>query len=142
MVKEVFVDAGFWIALFSPTDEHHTESRSIWQEAAGNQWPAVTTNWTLDEALTFLSCRLRRHDRTVEAMEFVSRLCEIVHVEDAQLEGRGLEIFRSRSDKRWSLVDCANFACIERRQCELALAFDINFQQASVEFGFNHWMPQ
>ncbi len=142
MVQEVFVDAGFWIALFNPRDEHHAEARDIWREVVSHQWPTVTTNWTLYEALTFLRCSLRRHDRAVEAYDFVSRLSEIVPVEGAQLEERSLEIFRRHSDKRWSLVDCANFACIERRESELALSYDNNFQQARVEFGFNRWMPQ
>ena len=142
MAQEVFVDAGFWIALFTPRDEHHIEALVAWREVTSNHWRSVTTNWTLYEALTFLSCSLGRHDRAIEAFDFVSQLSEIVRIEHAQLEDRSLEIFRSHSDKRWSLVDCANFACIEHRRSELALYYDNDFQQARAEFGFNRWMTR
>ncbi len=71
----------------------------------------------------------------------MSRLSEIVRIEEAQLESRSVDIFRTHSDKGWSMVDCANFACIEHRQCEFALAYDNNFRQAQQEFRFQLFEP-
>ena len=51
-------------------------------------------------------------------------------------EQRALEIFRSHADKRWSVVDCANFVCIRERHRAMALSFDRDFARAQAEFGF------
>lgn len=137
MAQEVFVDTGFWVALFYRQDQHHDEAETQWRQIRRErQLPVTTANWTIYETLTWLSCRLRRYDLAVRALDFVSRLSEIVHIEEAQLESRSLEIFRNHPDKQWSMVDCANFACIEQRQCEYALSYDRNFEQAQLEFRF------
>ena len=98
MAREIFIDAGFWIALFYPWDEQHDRARIVWDELMAQQWPSVTTNWTLYEVLTFLNGRPRRHDLAIAALDSVSQLSEIVHIEDAGLETRSLEIFRGHSD--------------------------------------------
>jgi predicted nucleic acid-binding protein len=71
----------------------------------------------------------------------VSTSAVVVHVEEAQLENRSLEIFRQYSDKRWSMVDCASFACIEQRRSDSALSYDRNFVQAQLEFNFQAFRP-
>jgi len=142
MAQEVFVDTGFWISLLHRRDQYHDEAETIWQEVkSGKQLPIVTTNWTLYETLTWLNCRIYRHDLAVRALDFITQLSDIVRIEEAQLETRSLEIFRDHHDKRWSVVDCANFACIESRQCEFALAYDRNFEQAQLEFSFRLLKP-
>ena len=57
-------------------------------------------------------------------------------IDASQFEQRALDVFRSHADKRWSVVDCANFVCIRERGYRLALSFDRDFAQAQVEFGF------
>ena len=142
MVQEIFVDASFWTALFYRPDEHHSEAEVIWQEIERNRWLTATTNWTLYETLTYLNSRGRhRHDLALEVFAVVSNSSEVVHIEGAVLEDLTLDIFRHHPDKRWSVVDCANFACIESRRCEFALAYDHNFEQAQVEFGFRLLKP-
>jgi predicted nucleic acid-binding protein len=141
VAREIFVDTDFWIALFYRRDEHYEEARTTWREVIRTRWPTITNNWILYEALTFFNCRLGRHDIAVEAFDMVSNSSEIVRIEGATLENRSLEIFRQHSDKRWSVVDCANFACIELRHCEFALAYDHNFEQAQLEFSFQLFKP-
>lgn len=140
MARETFVDTGFWTALIYPQDQYHSLALSTWEYVANRQWPIVTTNWTLYETLTLLSCSYGRHDQAIQAFDFVSRLSEVVRIE-GQLENRSLEIFRRHSDKRWSVIDCANFACIEQRQCQYALSYDRNFEQAQLEFNFLFLRP-
>jgi uncharacterized protein len=135
VAQEIFIDASFWTALFYARDERHTDARNVWPEIHSSQWLMLTTNWTLYETLTFLSSR-RRHDIAVQALDFITRSAQLVRIEIAGLENRSLEIFRRHSDKRWSVVDCANFACIEQRRCEQALSYDGNFRQAQGEFNF------
>ena len=131
MTREIFIDAGFWIALFYRWDQQHDRARMVWDELMTQRWPIVTSNWT----------RPRRHDLAIAALDFVSQLAEIVYIEHAELETRSLEIFRAHSDEGWSVVDCASFACIESRQSEFAISYDRNFEQAQTEFGFQFKTP-
>lgn len=135
------MDASFWVALFYRRDEHHISAQSSWRELDAAGWLTITTNWTLYEALTFLHSGRRRHDLAVEVLAFVSNSSEIAGVEAAQLEGRSLDIFRHHSDKLWSVVDCANFACIEQRQSDYAASYDRDFQQVQNEFNFRLFSP-
>ena len=135
MHGEVFVDASFWIALIHDREEHHREARYRWQMSINDDLILVTTNWTLYEALTFLNSRSRgRHDLAVELLRLAEMTSEVVDA--AQYEREALDVFRSHSDKRWSVFDCANFVCIRERGASLALSLDRDFVQAQSEFGF------
>ena len=135
MHDEVFVDASFWIALIHDREEHHQEARYRWHMSITNGLIPVTTNWTLYEALTHLNARTRnRHDLAIRLLRFAEQTTEIMAA--SQYERRALDVFRSHSDKRWSVVDCANFVCINERSTPLALSFDRDFAQAQTEFTF------
>ena len=44
-----------------------------------------------------------------------------------------LDLYGSRLDQTWSLVDCSSFVLMEERGIQDALAYDVDFVQA----GFN-----
>ncbi|MDP6453568.1 MAG: hypothetical protein QF898_09700 [SAR202 cluster bacterium] len=95
----------------------------------------MTTNWTLYEAITILNGRrVRRHDLAMQLLEFAQASGNVVDA--SEYEHQALEIFRSHTDKRWSIVDCANFVCIQERNSTMALSFDRDFAQAQAEFRF------
>lgn len=133
--EEIFIDAGFWIAFMHPRDSHHREARVLWRQEVKPIRHPITTNWTLYEAMTHLNARQRnRHDLAARLLEFAMDSTEIIDA--AQYERQALAIFRARSDKRWSVVDCANFVCVRERGAPFALAFDRDFVQAQWEFRF------
>ena len=138
MAEEVFIDAGFWIALISRRQEHYHEARRLWESAISNRWFRITTNWTLYEALTYLNSTAGRHDLALELLALVDRTkVDVVRVSNGW-EEEALNVFTSHSDKSWSVVDCANFICIKERQSNWAFSFDGDFAQAQTEFGFTH----
>ena len=135
MATEVFIDASFWIAYMVDADQNHRNADDYWRAAIRQGWDRITTNWTLYEALTYLNARQRnRHDLALGLLNLAARRTEIIDA--AQFERPALEVFRSHFDKRWSVVDCANFVCIRERRSEFALSFDRDFAQARAEFGF------
>jgi predicted nucleic acid-binding protein len=134
-MNEVFVDASYWVALVFARDVNNQESVIQWQGIMSRGWGILTTNWTLYEAITILNGRrVRRHDLAVRLLNLAQDSVEIVDA--SEYEQQALEIFRSHTDKRWSIVDCANFVCIRERQSTMALSFDRDFAQAQAEFGF------
>ena len=109
--------------------------------ARENEWRLVTTNWTLYEALTTLNGGFGRHDLATALYEMV-RDTAVMVVDTSDVEGEALLVFTTHSDKRWSVVDCANFVCIRGRQSEYAFAYDEDFNQAQNEFGFTRLGPR
>ena len=131
----MFIDASFWIARFHPRDQEHSLAERWWRRLIRENWNAVTTNWTLYEALTFLnSRRVRRHDLALDVMDAAHRYASVVDA--AQYERQALAVFRAHVDKRWSVADCASFVCIRERGAAWALSFDRDFAQAQREFKF------
>lgn len=133
----MFIDASFWIALMDRTDQNHDHATEHWLSTSGVEWRRITTNWTLYEALTFLNSRAKaRHDLALGLLNLIDTSNTLV-VDAASFEDAALDIFRTHSDKRWSVVDCANFVCIQERQSLFALSYDKrDFRQAQTEFGF------
>ncbi|MCY3638972.1 MAG: hypothetical protein OXG80_07730 [Chloroflexi bacterium] len=109
--------------------------------AEENDWRLVTTNWTLYEALTALSGSFGRHDLAAALYEMVIDSAILVF-DASSFEEEALYVFTTHSDKRWSVVDCANFVCIRDRQSKYAFAYDHDFNQAQNEFGFTRLGPQ
>lgn len=46
-----------------------------------------------------------------------------------ELYAKALELYRSRPDKEWGLIDCASFVVMSERGLSKALAADEHFQQ-------------
>jgi hypothetical protein len=67
-------------------------------------------------------------------LEFVDELSEQSEWETVPASpdwfARGLELFRSRADKEWSLTDCISFAVMRHGGIADALTHDHYFEQA------------
>ena len=132
----MFIDASFWIALMDITDQNHAHATEHWLSTSGVERRLITTNWTLYEALTILNGRHARHDLALGLLNLIDTSDTLI-VDAAAFENAALDIFRTHSDKRWSVVDCAGFVCIQERQSLFALSYDKrDFRQAQTEFGF------
>jgi predicted nucleic acid-binding protein len=92
----------------------------------------VTTNYVLSELVVLLTSPLRmprskvlRYIETIRAIRWV----EIVHI-NPTLDEAAWELLAGRSDKEWSLVDCASFVVMKQRNLTDALTADKHFEQA------------
>ena len=126
----VFVDAGFWIAMWNPRDALNERAVALTTDLRGE--PMVTTRMVLTEALDGMA-GLGEYRRRV-AIDRVRALqddptVEIVPETDALFQA-ALERYESRGDQTWSLTDCASFLVMEDRQITQALAYDRDFEQA------------
>jgi predicted nucleic acid-binding protein len=123
----IFVDTGYWIALFDDRDELHPRALA-W--AASVTGPLVSTHLVLVETVNYLTTRMERGrlhillDRVVAngVAEFVPAAPELLRA--------GLALHRSRPDKDWSLTDCLSFVLMNERSITDALAHDHHFEQA------------
>ena len=103
-MTEVFLDTSFAIALSSVTDRHHPQAMTIAAELTRQKTKLVTSLET-DPNVTIVSL-------------------------STQLYSRALELFKTRLDKEWGLVDCISFTVMRDRNISAALTADEHFSQA------------
>ena len=129
-MRTIFADAGYWIALLSPRDQHH--ARATVAAAELGEAKVVTTQMVLAETYNGLA------KSGVEGRRYVSEMLsglesdpdiEIVPQTDAQFRAAA-ERYSDRLDQDWGLTDCASFLLMEERGITEALAHDRDFEQA------------
>lgn len=127
----IFVDSGAWIALSLPNDRNSPTARAAYPELArGVHGSLVTSNFVLDEAITFLRMATdvptaARLARTVLS----SKNVVMAWIDPGTFEA-ALRLFEERPDKRWSFTDCTSFAVMKDLGIESAFTFDRNFHEA------------
>ena len=130
MMKSVFADTGYRIALVNPRDQDH--SRAVEVAATLRGIRIVTSEWVLFELLNGVA-ESGHHLRSAAA-NTVSTLKtvpgSIVDCQSENIFSRALKLYSERIDKQWSLTDCASFLIMEKLGIDSALTADHHFQQA------------
>jgi len=125
-----FADTSCLLALLNPDDEFHAAAAA----ASGKlDEVVVTTMWILTELGDALHCGRNR----ATFARFPDTLgshgdFEVVPA-SAELFQRGVELFRARSDKEWSLTDCVSFVVMTEKGISEALTTDRHFEQAGFK---------
>jgi uncharacterized protein len=130
MNQPVFADAFYYLALSNARDAAHALARSIGDHL---NTPVVTSAWVVQELADGLSAPPARLGflRLLATLEADRRTTIITP--SADLWNKGLELYRSRPDKSWSLTDCISFEIMREHGITDALTADRHFEQA----GFN-----
>jgi predicted nucleic acid-binding protein len=126
-MSRVFADAFYYFAILNPNDAAHARARAY---ATAHDEPIVTTAWVLTE----LADGLAKTDHRRAFSQLVARIRaepenEIVPPTEA-LMARGVQLYDSRPDKKWSLTDCISFVVMQERGITEALTGDHHFEQA------------
>jgi predicted nucleic acid-binding protein len=123
-VKAVFADTFYWIAATLPDDEAYVRAQQI----TGS---LVTTEEVLAEYLTFFSGaheRLRR-EVAINVRAILSDPTVRVIPQSHESFIAGLQLYESRPDKGYSLVDCISMETMRREGLIEALTNDRHFEQ-------------
>ena len=126
-MNQWFVDTFYLLALLHPRDEAHER---VANKSAAFRGQFVTTQWVLAEVADGCSDP-RDRTRVADFLEIFSGQSN-VHVVEASDEWfwRGMQLFRDRPDKEWSLTDCISFLVMEEHGLHEALTTDHHFAQA------------
>jgi len=131
-VDEAFADTAGWAALFVEKQVGHDEAVRAVDAWINSGKRLVTTSLVIAEfvALAESPLRVPRPSQVVyvEAIR-AAPWVEVFHV-DESLQQDGWNLFKSRMDKAWSLVDCVSFVLMRRRGMLRALTLDHHFEQA------------
>jgi uncharacterized protein len=129
-MNAVFADAGYWIALFNPRDQLHTQALTVSNTLQGRT--IITSQMVLTEFLNHYAA-LGQPFRQ-RAVQVVRSLQDDPDVEIVpQTEGQftaALTLYAQRPDKEWGLTDCASFLIMQEQGLTEALTHDDHFSQA------------
>ena len=127
---EVFLDTSFAIALSAPTDQFHDRAVRLAAELKSSRTKLVTTRAVLLEVGNALSRQRYRAAAVSLLSSFEADPSVEVLPLSESLYAKALELYSSRPDKEWGLVDCASFVVMSERAITKALTTDEHFQQS------------
>ena len=136
-MKSVFADTFYWVALTNLADARYRDANAADDIIAGAT--IFTTDEVLAEFLTFFAGDAWLRNR---AAETVSRLlnepdvCVVAQSRESFLAG--LDLYRQRSDKSYSLTDCISMPTMRHHGIADVLTNDRHFEQE----GFKRLLPQ
>lgn len=126
-MKSVFADTFFFIALLNRADAAHASASQFGEHRKGRI--TTTRHVLLELADAFAGTPLRRETAAMIQQLLVSPRFYVISASD-ELFDRGLELYRRRPDKRWSLTDCISFVVMKDEGLTEALTGDRHFEQA------------
>lgn len=129
-LAEAFLDAAYAIALSAPGDGFHAKAYALAEQMERDETKIVTTRAVLLEIGNALGKQRYRADGValLEALEEDSNVEIVPLTED--LFARAFQLYRSRLDKEWGLIDCVSFTVMQERDITAALTTDEHFRQA------------
>jgi predicted nucleic acid-binding protein len=127
MSREVFADAGAWIAISDTSDKYHNAAKKEHNRLVGDRRTYVTTNLVIVEAYIII----RRTGGHAQAMRFLHSLRDSPRLtkvySDARLESIAEDILERYADQDFSFADAVSFAVMQERGMEEAFTFDSHF---------------
>src|SRR5438876_132257 len=122
----VFADTFYFLALLNARDAAHLKAVNF----AATKRPLVTTAWVLTE-VGDASCAPENRPAFLELLDMLEDSPDVRILGPTQeLFERGVELFRQRPDKEWSLTDCISFVAMRDANITEALTGDRHFEQA------------
>jgi predicted nucleic acid-binding protein len=128
-VKAVFADTFYWAALTSTEDQAHDRALALSRSLQPDK--IITTDEVLNEYLTYFAGA--RPSVRVQAGKTVADLLAnrlvLVHPQTRESFLAGLQLYRARPDKGYSLTDCISMETMRREGLADALTNDRHFEQ-------------
>lgn len=131
----IFVDAGAWIAISNPRDQHHREAVTIYNRMQQQETYFLTTDYVIDETLT----RLRYDTNHSIAVMFLGRIELLVETDvltlveiDKDVFEKAKALFREYDSARLSFTDCTSFVVCRENNIREAFAFDQHFLMMGI----------
>lgn len=135
MSEKIFIDTGTFIALTEGNSNVALKIIDLLNELFSSGCRVFTTDYVLDELLTFLRCR-KKFD-----MKRILKFVTSVQVADIQIVGITKELFddalklmKKYDDQFFSFTDCVSFEVMKKMKIKDVITLDKHFTVA----GFNN----
>lgn len=129
MLRELFLDTSYAIALSAPGDALHDRAIHLADRIQDLGIRLATTRAVLLEIGNALA-RQRHRAAAIRLLDGLHSDTSVAIVEvPSDLYDLGFRLFRSRHDKEWGRIDCVSFVVMQQRGLTAALTADEHFQQ-------------
>lgn len=128
--SKYFLDTSFSIAFVIKNDQFHQKAVDLAFEIERTGSAIITTQAILLEIGNALAKKKYRQSALKVLRELRSDTKATVVGLDAELYDRAIELFASRMDKDWGLVDCISFIVMKEKGITKSLTTDEHFIQA------------
>jgi uncharacterized protein len=127
---EIFIDTSYAIALYSKRDHYHNKALELGRKYGIGEFRFVTSFAILLEIGNGLSKSYEK-PRSVQLLNFLQK-DPAIEIEEVtkNIYQQSFELFSSRMDQDWGLVDCTSFLIMKKRGINLVLTADKHFEQA------------
>jgi predicted nucleic acid-binding protein len=128
-MRQVFADTSYWIAVLDPRDQLHDRAAQVSRDLG--HFKLVTTEMVLTELLNFFADNEVLKNAASVAVRTIVQDPNTETIPQTSLQFRdALDRYIYRTDKEWSLTDCASLLVMEQRGISEALTYDHHFEQA------------
>lgn len=133
MADAVFLDTSGLLALIRIRDELRPAALQEMDRIAAQRTPLVTSEWVLTELLNSAARPPLRQVALQVTDSFRALTYSVVVSATTEHWSEAYELFRERSDKEWSLVDCSSILLCQQRGIHRVFTHDRHFEQAGFE---------
>ncbi|RME40592.1 MAG: PIN domain-containing protein [Caldilineae bacterium] len=130
MLKPIFVDTSFVIALINQRDQYHPLAVLLANEFENH--PLLTSEVVLLEIGNALARKYKQEAITVIEAFLHAEDVTIIPLTHSLFE-QGFALYKQYQDKTWSLVDCTSMVIMRKENVRRVLTFDKHFSQAGFE---------
>ncbi|HYE62192.1 MAG TPA: PIN domain-containing protein [Phycisphaerales bacterium] len=132
MPEQVFIDSAGLLAILSEDDEHHAKAVTLFAELNRTATRYVTSDFVLGEFLASASRVIIRAEAAI-TVDQLRRSARVTIVEGTRvLWDRSFDLYKSRPDKQWSLVDCSSMLLCADFNIHRVLTTDHHLEQAGL----------
>jgi uncharacterized protein len=128
-MRIVFADTFYWIALLSPKDSWHSRVVDYSQTLVDSK--LVITDGIIDEIFAHYSkSGILMREKTIDLYQSMIEDPEIKIISyTSELRQAGIELYRLRPDKGYSLTDCISMVAMTELKISEVLTHDKHFAQ-------------
>lgn len=127
----VFVDTSALLAVLDAGDLFHAQASDCWQQLIEDDEVLVSTSYVLVETFALSQSRLGMEAVRILDQDIVPMI-EIFWIDEA-LHRAAVTAVLTASRRRLSLVDCASFETMRRRDLTRVFTFDRHFAELGFE---------
>ena len=129
-----FPDTSLWLGRHFRQDQWHRAALAA-ERRLGHPLYLVTTQEVITEFLDSVSGNEYMRQVGVQVVEVIQRSTAITVIpQSAESFSKGLELYRNRMDKGYSLVDCISMNTMAERSLTLVLTSDRHFEQENSRY--------
>lgn len=127
---KIFIDTSYIIAIINERDQYHNQALNLANLYMNRS--IIVTDSIILEIANSLSRRYK-----AEAIQIIEEFLSSENVEVVRLTidtfERAFNLYKTRQDKEWGLVDCISFIVMKDGSVSEVLTFDQHFSQAGFQ---------